>query len=63
LIELEDQIARAFDGLAERGLFPEDDAATHGRAQTREEHTRKVIEFLRPLKGRREAEFGARSRE
>jgi predicted nucleic acid-binding Zn-ribbon protein len=57
LIELEDQIAKAIDGLAERGIFPEDDAATHARVQTRENHTRKVIDFLQLLKGRREAEL------
>jgi hypothetical protein len=61
LIELEDQIAKAIDGLSERGMFPEDDAATHARVQIREAHTRKVIEFLQLLKGRREAELSGAS--
>jgi hypothetical protein len=55
VIELEDQITRTIDDMVERRLYPEDEHEQHTRIVRREEHTRKIIDFLTFLKAQNAA--------
>jgi hypothetical protein len=55
VIDLEDQITRTIDDMVERGLYPEDENEQHTRIVRREEHTRKIIDFLTFLKAQNAA--------
>ena len=55
VLDIEDQIQRRIDDLCERGMFPESDSDCSARIAFIENHTKKIVEFLRTI-GSQESE-------
>ncbi|OHT11128.1 hypothetical protein TRFO_04090 [Tritrichomonas foetus] len=56
LMDLEDQIVKIIEDLSTRGLYPETDKAAEERTLRMQQHTIKVIQFLKDLKSQKETE-------
>jgi hypothetical protein len=54
LMDLEEQISKLIDNLSERGLYPETEENGEARKARQQQHTLKVIQFLKALKAARE---------
>ena len=55
LMDLEDQIVKIIDDMSNRGLYPESETEAQQRVQKTQQHTLKVIQFLKDLKSQRES--------
>ena len=55
LMDLEDQIVKIIDDMSNRGLYPESETEAQQRVQKTQQHTLKVIQFLKDLKAQRES--------